>query len=111
MPSVKTNIFGVKILSVLQSNSPTLKQWPFLLRPTQKILNLSDHPPPPPSLWAAPLRILENLTSPLKCELVQKNKDSVFKEKVFFISYNEIRTHSQEQEVRLLLNILFLLCS
>ena len=110
MPSVKTNIFGVKILSVLQSNSPTLKQWPFLLRPTQKILNLSDHPPPP-LFMSSPLRILENLTSPLKCELVQKNKDSVFKEKVFFISYNEIRTHSQEQEVRLLLNILFLLCS
>ena len=66
MPSVKTNIFGVKILSVLQSNSPTLKQWPFLLRPTQKILNLSDHPPPPPLFMSSPPQNFGELDFPLE---------------------------------------------
>ena len=37
--------------------------------------------------------ILENLTPPLKCTLVQKNKDSFFKGKKKFTSNNEMRTH------------------
>ena len=40
-----------------------------------------------------PLKILENFTPPLKYTLVQKNKDSFFKETKDFISKNEMATH------------------
>ena len=57
--------------SVLHGISPTLKYWTPL-----KIWR--TWPPPPPS--------------PLKCTLIQKSKDSFFKE-TDLISNNEIRTH------------------
>ena len=76
--------------SVFQGISPTLKYWPypFLLRPSQKILNLSgggrggggEHPPPPT------IKILQILTPPLYRTLIQKRKDSFCKETKDFIS-------------------------
>ena len=51
----------------------------------KKNLNLSDSPP-------FMTKILENLTPPLKCTIIQKSKDTVFKETQNFISNNEITT-------------------
>ena len=69
-------------------------------------LNLTPNylaPPPPPlkkksksvspPFMSNPLKILEDLTPPLKCTLVQKSEDSFFKETKYFISNNEIRTY------------------
>ena len=75
--------------SVLQGISP-LNLTPFYLAPPpKKNLNLSAPSPP--------LKILEDLTPPLKCALVQKSKDSFFKETKDFISNNEIRISSREE--------------
>ena len=60
--------------------------------PAKKNLNLLT-PSLPPSLYEQPLKVLENLTPPLRCTLVQKSKDSFFKETKDFISNNEMRTH------------------
>ena len=49
--------------------------------------------PPPSPKKATPLKILENLTPPLKHTLIQKSEDSFFKETFYFISNNEIRTN------------------
>ena len=62
---------------------------PFYLGPPKK-LQICQTPP----LWATPLKILENLTPPpLEMYLVQKSRDSFFKETKYFISNNEIRAH------------------
>ena len=65
--------------SVLQGISP-LNLTPFYLAPPPPKKSKSVSPLPPP------LKILEDLTSPLKCALVQKSKDSFFKETKDFIS-------------------------
>ena len=76
---------GLIIHSVLQGNSPTLKYWPppFLPRSPPKILNLSDFPfmstLPPAKFWRTQL-------PHLKCTLIQKRKDTFFKETKDFIS-------------------------
>ena len=59
--------------SVLHGISPTLKYW----TPPKILDNLTPYPPTPIFL---------------KCTLIQKSKDSFFKE-TDFISNNEIRTH------------------
>ena len=64
---------------------------PFYLAPPPPKKNSKSVRPLP--LWATFLKILENLTTPLKYTLVQKSKDLIFKETKDFISNNEIKAH------------------
>ena len=77
----------MKTHSVLQGISPTLKYWSHSFWPSsppaKKILNLSD--PFPPVYEQPHLKILEKLTHPLKCTLVQKsNTHFLKKQKILF---------------------------
>ena len=81
------NVSILSFHSVLQCISLTLKYWPhFYLSPLNKIPNLSDPPPPPPHLRLCEqprLKILENLTPPLKCTLFQKSNTHFLKKQDF----------------------------
>ena len=80
----------------------TLKYWPhpILPRPHPKNLNLSDLP-----FMSNLLKIIGELDSPLhplKCTLVQKSENWFFKETIYFISNNEIRTMNiQSQNLKI----------
>ena len=79
------------------SSSVSALPWNIELNPFYQV-----YPPPPkknplnlsePLFISSPLKILKNLTTPLKWTLVQKCKDSFFKETKDFISNNEMRTN------------------
>ena len=78
----QTNSFisSIRVHNVLQGISP-LKYWPHTFLPSSPTKNSKSFRPSPLFISnpPSPIKILENLTPPLKCTLIQKSKDSFFK--------------------------------